>query len=80
MSLLLSLTLTWGLTQRTVIRLEDLYIQGNVKKPPLVELKASQLDQKVEEAALANLIRLEKDLIKPLSVEELRKIEHPKKN
>ncbi len=59
---------------RPVIRLEDSVIQGHVRKPALVELEARKLSQAVEDAALKNLISLEKSLLilRPLPAEPLK--------
>ncbi len=67
---LLSLGLTFA--DRPVIRLEDSYLHGNVRRPNLVELEGSKLDRMVEAAALKSLIRLENQLLKPHDVDALK--------
>jgi len=50
---------------RPVIRLEDSLIKGDIKRPGLVEVSGSQLQQRVEEAALKSLMRLERSILEP---------------
>jgi len=50
---------------RPVLRLDEALIQGNVRKPKLIEIKASQLDELVQQAALRNLVQLEARLLQP---------------
>ena len=52
-------------TERPVIQLEDVVIEGQVRRPPIVEMKDSKLNETLEEMALKNLIRLEKKLLEP---------------
>lgn len=49
---------------RPVIELDELQIEGEAKRPPIIELESSPLEKKIQQAALRNLIRLEKKLLK----------------
>jgi hypothetical protein len=49
---------------KPVIRLDEVIIEGNLRRPNLIELRGSHLDEKVQKAALQNLIRLENRLLK----------------
>jgi hypothetical protein len=51
--------------QRPVIRLDDALLQGTYKRPAMIELQSSELNEKVQVLALKNLIELEKELTKP---------------
>lgn len=53
--------------ERPIIRLEDILIEGTIRKPPLIELQGSDPSQTLEKAALKNLIELEKKLLTPRS-------------
>lgn len=48
---------------RPVIRLDEALIKGNIRKPNLVEIKGSQLQEIIEEKALKNLLQLEKRIL-----------------
>jgi hypothetical protein len=54
-----------GAAQRPVIRLDDALLQGTYKRPAMIELQSSELNEKVQALALKNLIELEKELTKP---------------
>jgi len=49
----------------TVIELDQVQIEGEIRRPPLVELESSRLSEVIEETALQNLIELEKRLLEP---------------
>jgi hypothetical protein len=51
--------------QRPVIRLDDALLQGTYKRPSMIELESTELNEKVQALALKNLIELEKELTKP---------------
>lgn len=61
-------------TSKPVIRLEDSLIRGRIRQPNLVELEASDLDRRIEEAALKSLIRLENQLLeaRPFSLKNTK--------
>lgn len=60
-----TLLLTLVIAQaRPVIRLEDSVLKGDIRKPSLVEVKGTDLDRTIQEAALRNLIQLEAKLLK----------------
>ncbi len=69
MTSLVACILWWTLSQtdrpQTVIELDDAMIQGTIRKPGLMEVKGSKLQEKIEETALSHLIRLEKRLLAP---------------
>jgi hypothetical protein len=48
-----------------VIRLDDALLQGTYKRPSMIELESTELNEKVQALALKNLIELEKELTKP---------------
>lgn len=62
--------------ERTVIRLDEVYIEGSVRRPPVTDLQGSQLTDKIQASALNNLIRLEKRLLKPISLKEYSSQKH----
>lgn len=49
--------------ERPVIRLDEIQIKGKVRGPAIVELQASQLNERIEEIALLSLIKLESKLL-----------------
>ena len=51
-------------SDKPVIRLDEVIIEGNIRKPALVEISGSKLNERVEEIALSSLIRLENELLK----------------
>lgn len=51
--------------QRPVIRLDDALLQGVYKRPAMIELETSELNEKIQALALKNLIELEKELTQP---------------
>ncbi len=55
-----------------VVDLEEILIRSDLKRPMIHEIKASQLDQAIENAALFNLLQLEKKLLSPLTLEGYR--------
>ena len=57
-----------------VIELDEMYIEGKIRKPALIELKKSNLTTKIEQAAVSNLVRLERKLTEPLLVKEFRRL------
>lgn len=63
--------LTLLVSQRPVIELDELEIEGELRRPKVIDLQGSRLSERLEESALFNLIQLEKKLLKPLSLEEL---------
>lgn len=48
-----------------VIQLEDLVLESKPTGPEILELQASELEQKIERTALRQLIRLEQRLTQP---------------
>jgi len=63
---------TLALLALPVIHLDEVYVEGSIRKPSLIELKKSHLPEAIEKAALSNLIRLEKKLTRPLLVKEFQ--------
>lgn len=49
--------------QRPVIKLDDLVVEGEIRRPRLIHIEASRLPEALEKAALFNLIELEKRLL-----------------
>lgn len=57
---------------KPVLQLDDIYIEGSIRRPPITEIGGSRLQQKINEAAVMNLKKLEERLLKPLTADELR--------
>jgi hypothetical protein len=55
-------------SERPVIRLDELRIEGQIKRPGITEIESSKLERDIEEIAFSSLIRLEKELLKPASI------------
>lgn len=53
------------ISNRPVIELDDLVVQGEVREPNVIEIKESRLQSKVNEAAVLSLKELEKKLLNP---------------
>ena len=49
---------------KPVIRLDEVIIEGHLRRPSMIEIQGSKLDEKVQKAALQNLIRLEQRLLR----------------
>lgn len=49
---------------KPVIELDQVEIEGELRRPQSIDLPASRLPQMIEEAALFNLKNLEKELLK----------------
>ncbi|MBN8556018.1 MAG: hypothetical protein J0L93_11275 [Deltaproteobacteria bacterium] len=64
---ILNLSLLILSAEKPVIRLDEVIIEGNLRRPNLIEIQGSKLDEKVQRTALQNLIRLEEKLLKPSS-------------
>lgn len=54
-----------------IIRLDQIEVEGSVRRPPVTSIEASRLDETTQKIALNNLIRLEKQLLTPRSDAEL---------
>lgn len=59
--------------EKPVLRLDEIYVEGHVRRPPVTEVEASRLNAKIEEAALSNLLKLEKRLTAPITFEEYQR-------
>lgn len=61
------------LGQRPVIELDDLNIEGEIRRPSIIDLEKPRLNEKIEKNAVLSLIQLEKKLLKPRDLEAFRK-------
>ncbi|MDB5039054.1 MAG: hypothetical protein JWQ35_2582 [Bacteriovoracaceae bacterium] len=52
-------------SEKPVIRLDEMTIEGHIRRPALVELEGSKLQDHIDEVALSSLMRLESELLKP---------------
>lgn len=59
--------------QRPVIELDDLNIEGEIRRPSVIDLEKPRLSEKIEKNAVLSLIKLEKKLLKPRDLEAFRK-------
>lgn len=57
------------ISQKPVIELDDLIVEGEIRRPRVIQLQGSRLPEALEKAALFNLIELEKRLLEPRSPE-----------
>ncbi|PIR23790.1 MAG: hypothetical protein COV44_01175 [Deltaproteobacteria bacterium CG11_big_fil_rev_8_21_14_0_20_45_16] len=61
------------LSSQMVIELDDVQIEGDIRRPNIIEMEGSKLTQSIEKAALFNLLSLEKKLLKLRPLESFRK-------
>lgn len=53
------------LSDKPVIHLDEVIIDGKVRKPSLIEIEGSKLNDQIEAVALRHLLKLERELQKP---------------
>lgn len=56
---------------KPVIRLDEALIEGDIRKPGIIEIHSTNVEKKIEEIALKNLVRLEEELLKPRKPEDI---------
>jgi hypothetical protein len=52
--------------EKPVLRLDEIYLDGSIRRPPITEIDGSRLQEKIESAAVFNLTKLEAELTRPL--------------
>lgn len=73
------IALWWCLiaAEKPVMNLDEIYVEGTIRRPSITEIEGSRLQQKIEETAVSNLMKLERELTRALSVEEYRRRSKP---
>jgi len=56
-----------------VIELDEVQIEGDIRRPNIIEMEGSKLNQSIEKAALFNLLSFEKKLLKLRPLDSFRK-------
>lgn len=61
------------INEKPVMELDQMTIRGKVRKPSIIEVEKPRTQDKIEEVARNSLHRLERELTKPRTSDEIRK-------